>query len=186
VQNQCETHMYTKYMCRHLYHEMWAVIWLVCFVSFCSESHEQFFSYLATVAITGDGAANLDICLALTAFSSEGSFTCNTYCYTGPPFLRSYPKDPWFYLLNTVLLAKEQSLSILNVLGLTRPARAGLELTTYQLLSESTTTRLRQPVYMISSWPDIYRSITLSYKYHITHVYRIHLDEIVISAWSAN
>jgi hypothetical protein len=86
-------------------------------------------------------------CLTLTAFSSEGSFTCHTYCDTGPPFLRSYPKDPWFYLLNVMLLAKEQSLPILNVLGLTRPARAGLELTTYRLLSESTTTRLRQPVY---------------------------------------
>jgi hypothetical protein len=60
----------------------------------CFESHEQFFSYLVTVTITGDGAANLDLCLALTAFSSEGSFTCHTYCDTGPPFLRSYPKDP--------------------------------------------------------------------------------------------
>jgi hypothetical protein len=59
-------------------------------------------------------------------------------------FLRSYPKDPWFYLLNAVLLAKEQPLPILNVLGLTRPTRAGLELTIYRLLSESTTTRLRQ------------------------------------------
>jgi hypothetical protein len=39
------------------------------------------------------------ICLALTAFSSEGSFTYHTYCDTGPSFLRSYPKDPWFYLL---------------------------------------------------------------------------------------
>jgi hypothetical protein len=45
-----------------------------------------------------------------------------------------------------VLLAKNQSLPILNILGLTRPARAGLELTTYRVLSESTTTRLRQPV----------------------------------------
>jgi hypothetical protein len=79
------------------------------------------------------------------AFSSEGSFTCHTYCDTGPPFLRSYRKDPWFYLLNTVLLAKKQSLPILNVLGLTQPARTGLELTNYRLLSESTTTRLRQP-----------------------------------------
>jgi hypothetical protein len=112
----------------------------------CFESHEQFFSYLATVTIAGDRAANLDICLALTAFSSEGSFTCHTYCDMGPLFLRSYPKDPWFYLLNAVLLAKKQSLPILNVLGLTRPARAGLELTTYRLLSENTTTRLRQPV----------------------------------------
>jgi hypothetical protein len=36
------------------------------------------------------------------------------------------------------------SLPNLNVLGLTRPAQAGLELTTYRLLSESTTTRLQQ------------------------------------------
>jgi hypothetical protein len=76
---------------------------------FCFESHEQFFSYLATVTITGDRAANVDLCLALTAFSSEGSFTCHTYCDTGPPFLRSYPKDPWFSLLNAFLLAKEES-----------------------------------------------------------------------------
>jgi hypothetical protein len=92
----------------------------------CFESHEQFFSYLATVTITGDGAANLDQCLALTAFSSEDSFTCHTYCDTGPPFIRSYPKDPWFSLLNAVLLAKKQSLPILNVLGLTRPHSANL------------------------------------------------------------
>jgi hypothetical protein len=53
----------------------------------CFESQEQFFSYLATVTITGDRAANLDLCLALTTFSSEGSFTCHTYCDTGPLFL---------------------------------------------------------------------------------------------------
>jgi hypothetical protein len=38
------------------------------------ESHEQFLSYLATVTITGDWAANLDLCLALTAFSIDGCF----------------------------------------------------------------------------------------------------------------
>jgi hypothetical protein len=77
----------------------------ILFILFvCFESHEQFFSYLATVTITSEGAANLDlVCLALTAFSSESSFTCHTYCDTRPPFLRSYPKDPWFYLLNAVL-----------------------------------------------------------------------------------
>jgi hypothetical protein len=64
----------------------------VCLINF--ESHEQFFSYLATVTIAGDRAVNLDICLALTAFSDEGSFTCHTYCDTGPLFLRSFPKDP--------------------------------------------------------------------------------------------
>jgi hypothetical protein len=52
------------------------------------------------------------------------------------------------YLLNAVLLAKKQSLPILNVLGLTRPARARFELKTYRLLSESATTRLRQPVFI--------------------------------------
>jgi hypothetical protein len=55
---------------------------LCLFVSF--ESHEQFLSYMATVTIAGDRAANLDlhVCLAPTAFSSEGSFTCHTYCDT--------------------------------------------------------------------------------------------------------
>jgi hypothetical protein len=91
----------------------------------CFQSHEQFFSYLATVTIAGDRAANLDLCLALTAFSSEGSFTCHTYCDTKSPFLRSYPKDPWFSLLNVVLVAMEQSLPILNALGLTWQTRAG-------------------------------------------------------------
>jgi hypothetical protein len=69
--------------------------WFVCllFLFICFESHEQYFSYLATVTIAGDRAANLDLCLALTAFSSEGSFTCHTYCDTGPPFSRSYPKE---------------------------------------------------------------------------------------------
>jgi hypothetical protein len=60
----------------------------------CFESHEQFFSCLVTVTIAGDRAANLDLFLALTAFSSEGSFTCHSSCDTGPPILRSYPKDP--------------------------------------------------------------------------------------------
>jgi hypothetical protein len=136
----------TKFNCYALYVKLFSHV-SIMFV--CFESHEQFFSYLATVTIAGDRAANLDLCLALTAFSSEGSFTCHTYCDTGLPFLRSYPKDPWFYLLNAVLLAKEQSIPILNVLGLMRPARAGLELTTYRLLSENTTTRLRQPVYVL-------------------------------------
>jgi hypothetical protein len=78
----------------------------------------KFFSYLAVVTISYDMAANLDICLALMAFSSEGSFRYHTYCGTGSPFLRSCPKDPRFSLLNAVLLAKEKSLPTLNVLGL--------------------------------------------------------------------
>jgi hypothetical protein len=38
----------------------------------------------------GDRAANLDLCLALMAFSSEGSFSGHTYCDTGQ---RSHPKN---------------------------------------------------------------------------------------------
>jgi hypothetical protein len=80
----------------------------------CFESHEQFFSYLATVTIAGDRAANLDLCLALMTFSSESSFTCHTYCNTGPPFLSSFPREPWLFLLSAVQLAKEQSVPILT------------------------------------------------------------------------
>jgi hypothetical protein len=52
-----------------------------------------FFCYLATVTITGDRAANLDLCLALMAFSSEGSFLCHTYCHKGPQYIQSHPKN---------------------------------------------------------------------------------------------
>jgi hypothetical protein len=34
-------------------------------------------------------AANLDLCLALKAFSSENSFTCHTCCDMEPPFMQS-------------------------------------------------------------------------------------------------
>jgi hypothetical protein len=53
----------------------------------CFELHEKFFSYLAAVTIAGDKAANLDLCLALTAFSSEGSFMCHIFRNTSLPFL---------------------------------------------------------------------------------------------------
>jgi hypothetical protein len=65
-----------------------------------------------------DRAAYLNLCLALTAFSSVYSFMCYTYCDTGPPFIRSYRKDPWFSTMNVMLLAKEQSLHIMNILDL--------------------------------------------------------------------
>jgi hypothetical protein len=45
----------------------------VCFVY----PPKQVFSYLAAVTITGDRAANLDLYVALMAFSSEGSFMCH-------------------------------------------------------------------------------------------------------------
>jgi hypothetical protein len=48
------------------------------------EPHEQFLGH-----ITGDSAANLDLCLALTAFLLRA-----TPAAAGYLFLRSYPKDP--------------------------------------------------------------------------------------------
>jgi hypothetical protein len=40
--------------------------------------HEQYFSYLAAVTVTGLQIVYLDSCLALMAFSSEGPFTYHT------------------------------------------------------------------------------------------------------------
>jgi hypothetical protein len=88
--------------------------YLICLFEICLKSYEQFFIYLTVVTITVDGTANLHLCLALTAFSSKNSFTCQTCCDTGPTFLRPYAKDLWFSPLNAVLLAKEQQLPILT------------------------------------------------------------------------
>jgi hypothetical protein len=40
----------------------------------CLQPHEQFFSYLAAVIITGDRAANLGLCSPLRAFEQGGIF----------------------------------------------------------------------------------------------------------------
>jgi hypothetical protein len=45
-----------------------------------------FFCYLAMATIAHDRAENLDLCLAVTTFSSEGFLTCYTCCDTGPLF----------------------------------------------------------------------------------------------------
>jgi hypothetical protein len=52
-------------------------------------------AFLAAVTITYDSVANFDLCIALTAFSSDGSFTCHTFCDMGPRFtsIRSQPKN---------------------------------------------------------------------------------------------
>jgi hypothetical protein len=55
--------------------------------------HYKFFSYLVAVTIMADRAANLVLCLAVMAFSSEGYFMCLICCDMGHPFW-SYPKDP--------------------------------------------------------------------------------------------
>jgi hypothetical protein len=76
------------------------VIWIMhfglktCFCLFVTLFvYSRLSSYPAAVTITGNRAANLHLCLALMVFSSEGSFSCHTYCDTGPRFIRSHPKD---------------------------------------------------------------------------------------------
>jgi hypothetical protein len=59
----------------------------VCFIA----AWAIFFSYPAAVTITGDRTANLDLCLALAAFKSEGTYSCHTYCNTGPRFRWYHP-----------------------------------------------------------------------------------------------
>jgi hypothetical protein len=60
-----------------------------------SRAYYRMYRYLAVITFTGDRAANLDLCLALTASISEGSFTCLTDGDMGPPFKTSYLKDPY-------------------------------------------------------------------------------------------
>jgi hypothetical protein len=72
-----------------------------------------------------------------------------------------------------VLLAKKQSVPILNALSLTRPALAGLELKTSRLLSESTATRLRQPVFLVAQEVDILLETFIVY--NPVMVLRIHV-----------
>jgi hypothetical protein len=56
---------------------------------FCLQMHRQFFSYLAHATITGDNlAANLDPCVAITAFRSKGSLSCDM----GPRLIWSHLK----------------------------------------------------------------------------------------------
>jgi hypothetical protein len=59
----------------------------------CFGPHEQFFSNLSAVTITADGAADLDLCIALMTFCTESYFMWHTFCDTGPRSIQSHPKD---------------------------------------------------------------------------------------------
>jgi hypothetical protein len=59
----------------------------------CLKPHEQFFSYLAAVTITGDMAANLGLWSALRAFEEGGIFIVPHLLRHGPGFIQSHPKD---------------------------------------------------------------------------------------------
>jgi hypothetical protein len=86
--------------------------------------------------------------------------------------VRWSPKDPWFSLLNAVLLAKEESLPISNVLGSMRPAQAGLELKTSRMLSESTTTSYSNRPMELNEW--LYKWMFLLHI--IDHMYLVNIN----------
>jgi hypothetical protein len=113
----------------------------------CLESHEQFCSYLATVTITGDRAVNLDLCLTLTVqLLTVRVLLRVTHTSTRDPFLRPYRKDPWFSITSEChALGKVAITTYFKRLRFDAVARVGFELTTYRMLSESTTARLPQP-----------------------------------------
>jgi hypothetical protein len=97
--------------CHHISARLFRIVVLFICV-FVYSPMNDFSAVWQLITIDGRIAANLDLCLTLPAFSSEGSFTCHTYCDTGPLLLRSFPKDPWSSPLNVELLAKEQLLPI--------------------------------------------------------------------------
>jgi hypothetical protein len=61
-----------KNMVSRLFNISFYILQMYLFV--CFKPHEQFFSYLAAVTITGDRAANLGLCSALRAFEQGGIF----------------------------------------------------------------------------------------------------------------
>jgi hypothetical protein len=83
--------------------------------------------YMAVVIITGKKlrAAYLDVCLAITAFSSESFCMCHTCCDAAPPFLMAYPKkNPVIITFEFRALDEGAITTYFNVLGLTQPAQA--------------------------------------------------------------
>jgi hypothetical protein len=66
-----------------------------------------------------------------------GSFTCHTYCDTGPPLLRSNQKDQWWSLLNATCSLRKRITTYFNILSLMWPDQVWLKLTASRMLSES-------------------------------------------------
>ena len=80
-------------------------------------------------------AANLDLCLALMAFSSEGSLACHTCCDTGHPFLRSSPRTRDIHTCCRAFGSGTVTTCV-NDLGLSRP---GFEHPTFRMRGERST-----------------------------------------------
>jgi hypothetical protein len=112
----------------------------------CFESHEHFFSYLVTVTITGDRAANLDlhVCLALAALPL-GLFYMPHQLRRGTFVFKVISERPVILPSECRALGEGAVTTYFNVLGL---KRAGIEFMTSWMLSESTTTRLRLLKYL--------------------------------------
>jgi hypothetical protein len=58
----------------------------------CLYPSEQVFSHSADVTFTDDRIADFDLCLACLALSSEGSFTCHTFCDIKARVIQSHTK----------------------------------------------------------------------------------------------
>jgi hypothetical protein len=112
----------------------------------CFESHEHFFSYLTTVTITGDRDTDLDLCLALVAFSSEGSFTCHTYCETGRPYFKVISERPVILTSECRALGEGAITTYFKRLRFDAADTSGARTHDLWMLSESTPTRLPQAV----------------------------------------
>jgi hypothetical protein len=65
----------------------------------CFLPSEQIFSSLLAITITDNGL-KIHLYLAPMAFSSKGSFACQTCYDTKPQFFMSYPQNSWFSMLS--------------------------------------------------------------------------------------
>jgi hypothetical protein len=134
--------------------QLWSkLVWwfwrrFVCLFVLSFELDDQFYSYLVAITIASDRAANLN---PLNYSFQQWGF-----------FLRATPTATWNFRFKVIserpviltsecrALGEEIITAYFNVLGLRQPARTGLELTKFRMLSESTITRLQQPMKKLS------------------------------------
>ena len=69
--------------------------YFVC-LYFWVSSYSKKFLFYADATITGEGAANFDLCSSLMATVHWGFFlACHTSIYTRNPFIMVISEDPW-------------------------------------------------------------------------------------------
>jgi hypothetical protein len=108
------------------------------------EPHEQFFSYLAIVTINSDWAANLNICLALTACSSEGFFYVPHLLRYGTSVFKVISERHMIITSECRALDGGAIATYFKRLWFDAAGPSGAQ--NSRFVTESTTTRLRQPV----------------------------------------